>query len=75
MERTFLDPALVEGPVERVMGPRLPTVGSGQAIELAVELLDSAPALLVLDGGRPCSVLSRSDVLAFLSASHPGELP
>ncbi|MPY94924.1 MAG: cystathionine beta-synthase [Acidimicrobiia bacterium] len=75
MERTFVDGSLVDQPVERVMGPRLPTVGSGQAIELAVELLDSAPALIVLDGGRPCAVLSRSDVLAFLSASQPEELP
>ena len=75
MERTFVDPTVVGQPVERVMGPPLPTVGSGQAIGLAVELLDSAPALLVLDGGRPCSVLSRTDVLAFLSASNPGEMP
>jgi cystathionine beta-synthase len=75
MERTFGDPSVVDKPVEQVMGPRLPTVGSGQPIELAVELLDSAPALLVLDGGRPCSVLSRSDVLTFLSDSQPGALP
>jgi hypothetical protein len=33
-------------------------------------MLDRAPALLVLAGGRPLSVLTRTDVLAFLS---PGE--
>ncbi len=69
MERAFSDASVVGRPVSQVMGPALPTVGSGQPIALAVELLDSAPALLVLDGGRPCSVLSRSDILSFLSAS------
>ncbi len=33
----------------------------------AVELLDHAPALLVLSGGRPLAVLTRTDVLTFLS--------
>ena len=35
------------------MGPKLPTVGIGQPLSRAVEMLDSAPALLVLAGGRP----------------------
>ena len=35
------------------MGPKLPTIGIGQKVALAVEMLDSAPALLVLSGGRP----------------------
>ncbi len=67
MERTFAAASTWDAPVESVMGPRLPTIGSGQCIELAVELLDSAPALLVLDGGRPRTVLARTDVLTFLS--------
>ena len=45
-------------PVEKVMGPRLPTIGIGQPLELAVEMLDTAPALVVLAGGRPHVVLS-----------------
>jgi len=53
--------------VEAVMGPKLPTVGVGQPLSRAVELLDRAPALLVLAGGRPLSVLTRTDVLTFLS--------
>jgi cystathionine beta-synthase len=39
--------------VEKVMGPKLPTIGVGQQIALAVEMLDKSPALLVLSGGRP----------------------
>jgi cystathionine beta-synthase len=57
----------LESPVEKVMGPRLPTIGVGQPLELAVELLDRAPALVVLAGGRPRVVLSRTDVLRYLS--------
>jgi cystathionine beta-synthase len=52
------------------MGKRLPTVGIGQSLDLVVRKLDQAPALLVLSGGRPVAVLTRTDVLTFLS---PGE--
>ena len=49
------------------MSPRLPTIGIGEPVEMAVHLLDLAPAILVLDGGRPRTVLARADVLSFLS--------
>ena len=45
----------------------MPTIGVGQPVELAVRLLDRAPALLVLDGGRPRTVVARADLLSFLS--------
>jgi cystathionine beta-synthase len=67
MDRAFRDPHLLDEPVEKVMGPPLPTIGIGQPIELAVELLDTAPALVVLAGGRPRAVLGRADVLEHLS--------
>jgi cystathionine beta-synthase len=67
MDRAFHDPAVMDEPVEKVMGDRLPTIGVGQPIALAVELLDRAPALVVLAGGRPRAVLSRTDVLRHLS--------
>src|SRR6266508_3764106 len=71
MDLTFRDPSVLDTTVEKVMGPRLPTVGIGQPLELAVELLDKAPAVVVLAGGRPLVVLSRTDVLKFLSAPTP----
>ncbi|MDY7104454.1 MAG: cystathionine beta-synthase [Actinomycetota bacterium] len=79
MERMFADRSVLDRPVEDVMSAAMPTVGSGQPVELAVGLLDHAPALLVLDGGRPLTVLSRTDVLTFLSpdrldADGAGEL-
>jgi cystathionine beta-synthase len=71
MDRAFRDPTVMDEPVEKVMGPRLPTIGIGQPIALAVELLDRAGALVVLAGGRPHVVLGRSDVLNHLSQAEP----
>jgi cystathionine beta-synthase len=70
MDAVFREAAAMDTPVEAVMGPKLPTIGIGQALSLAVELLDKNPALLVLAGGRPLSVLTRTDVLSFLQADH-----
>jgi len=67
MQRSFNDSSVMAEPVEKVMGPRLPTIGVGEPIALAVEMLDAGRALLVLDGGRPRGVISRTDVLTFLS--------
>ena len=71
MERAFADPGVLDRPVAEVMGPPLPTVGSGEAVEAAVERLEQAPAVLVVDAGHPVGILTRSDVLAFL-AQRPG---
>jgi cystathionine beta-synthase len=73
MESAFGAPSVLDRSVAEVMSPPLPTIGIGQPVELAVQLLDTAPALLVLDGGRPRTVLARSDVLSFLSRD-PAEL-
>jgi cystathionine beta-synthase len=61
-------------PVEKVMSAKLPTIGVGQKVELAVQMLESAPALLVLSGGRPLSVLTRTDVLAYFGAIADAKL-
>ena len=37
-------------------------------------MLESAPALLVLSGGRPLSVLTRTDVLAYFGAIAAAKL-
>jgi cystathionine beta-synthase len=68
MERIAADPATMRVPVEQVMSPPLPTIGIGQKLEHAVEMLHTAPALLVLAGGRPLSVLTRTDILAYFDA-------
>jgi cystathionine beta-synthase len=65
MEAISRDPAVLDLPVEHVMGPRLPTIGVGQTVERAVAMLEAAPALLVLSGGRPLSVITRTDILSY----------
>jgi cystathionine beta-synthase len=68
----FADPASLDRPVGEVMEPPLPTVGAGEPIDLAVARLESAPAVLVLDGGHPVGVVSRADVLGALAAQKGG---
>jgi len=67
LDLAFRDPAVLDMPVGDVMGPPLSTVGAGETVELAVEHLHDSPALLVLDAGRPVGVLTRSDLLSFLT--------
>jgi cystathionine beta-synthase len=68
MEAIFREPSVMDTAVEKVMGPKLPTVGVGQQLEKAIGMLETAPALLVLSGGRPLSVLTRTDVLSYFEA-------
>ena len=53
--------------VAETMGPPLPSVGSGEPIDAAVEALERGPAVLVVDAGHPVGILTRSDLLDFLS--------
>jgi cystathionine beta-synthase len=71
MDRAFREPHIMDEPVEKVMGEPLPTIGIGQPIAMAVERLERAPAIVVLVGGRPTVVLTRTDVLRHLSAAQP----
>ena len=68
MEAIHRDPGVMSTEVEKVMGPPLPTIGAGQKVEKAVEMLETSPALLVLSGGRPLSVLTRTDLLSYFEA-------
>ncbi|WP_116998965.1 cystathionine beta-synthase [Desertimonas flava] len=69
MEAIAVDPAVMDLPVDKVMGPRLPTIGVGQKIERAMKMLEAAPALLVLSGGRPLAVITRTDILSYFQAA------
>jgi cystathionine beta-synthase len=71
-ERELLD-ALFSGQahladrVETHLSAPLPVVGAGEPVEHAVAALESADALLVLDDGKPVGVLTRQDLLGYLS--------
>ena len=67
LEIVFADGSLLDRPVSEVMGLPLPTVGSGEAVDAAVEALERGSAVLVVDAGHPIGILTRSDVLDFLS--------
>ena len=67
MDLAFDAEAVLDKTVEDIMSGPLPTIGAGQPVAMAVEMLESTAALLVLDGGRPRAVISRTDVLSFLS--------
>ncbi|HET6963283.1 MAG TPA: cystathionine beta-synthase [Acidimicrobiales bacterium] len=57
----------LEDPVGAVMEPPLPMVGSGEPVDEASARLAEAAAVLVLDGGHPTGIITRSDLLDFLS--------
>jgi cystathionine beta-synthase len=67
MQRAFQDASLLDRSVREVMSPPMPTVGSGESVELAVHRLEEAPAVLVIDHGHPVGVLTRTDALGFLA--------
>ena len=67
--RRLRDPGVLDRRVEDVMGPRLPMVGIGEPLGRLVDELERANAVLVLDGGHPCSVISRADLLSFLGGA------
>jgi len=73
VERDLLD-ALVSGrarpadPLGDHMSPPLPMVGSGEPVSSAVTAMEKAGAAVVLVDGKPAGMITRQDVLTFLSA-------
>jgi cystathionine beta-synthase len=71
-ERDLLD-ALFHGKahlsdsVEKHMNAGLPLVGAGEPVSTARQELESADAILVVDDGKPVGVLTRADLLGFLT--------
>ncbi len=67
LELLFTNKAQLADAVEKHMGPGLPLVGSGEKVAVARHELEQADAILVVDGGKPVGVLTRADLLGFLS--------
>jgi cystathionine beta-synthase len=68
LDLAFDDPGVLERPIGEVAGAPLATVGIGEPVDVVVDRLDEASAVLVLDAGHPVGVLTRSDVLSFLTS-------
>jgi cystathionine beta-synthase len=72
VERDLLD-ALIAGrarpqdPVASLMSPPLPMVGSGEPVSMVVAALEKGGATVVLMDGKPVGMITRQDMLAFLS--------
>ncbi len=71
MDKAFREPGVLDRPVGDVMEPAPPMLGIGETVSDVVDRLESSAAVLVLDGGHPVGVLTRSDVLAFLADRAP----
>jgi cystathionine beta-synthase len=50
------------------MAPPLPMVGAGEPVQAAMAAMEQADAAVVVADGRPTGVITRQDVLAYLSA-------
>ena len=60
MDLTFRDEAVLDRPIAEVMTPPMPLVGIGEPVARVVECLEQGPSVLVLEGGHPIGVLTRS---------------
>ncbi len=67
LDALFSGRATLTDPVESHMDEALPVVGSGEPAASAVASLETADAVVVLDDGKPVGVLTRQDLLGFLS--------
>jgi cystathionine beta-synthase len=74
MQAVFDQQDVLHEPVRDVMGRPFPALDTSDEIDRAYKLLTLAnSAILVTDGGSPIGVLTRSDIITFLSST--GEAP
>ena len=65
----FNGKAELADPLSQHLGAALPMVGAGEPVHAAMVALEKADAAVVVADGRPVGVVTRQDVLAFLSHS------
>ncbi len=68
LELLFTGKAHLADSVGSHMEDGLPLVGSGEKVSVARHELETGDAILVVDGGKPVGVLTRADLLGFISA-------
>jgi cystathionine beta-synthase len=68
LEHTLHNAEAFDQPVSSVMGPAMDTVGHSETVDGIAARLEGTNAVLVLDGGHPIGILTRSDLLAFLGS-------
>src|SRR5580698_2783500 len=68
LEALVAGKAAPDDQVAGLMSPPLPSVGSGEPVSAAAKALERAGAAVVLVDGKPAGVITRQDVLTFLSS-------
>jgi cystathionine beta-synthase len=66
LEVTTRDASVLDLRVKEIADPPMPMVGVGMSVSELTKRLGSSASVLVLDGGHPVGVLTRSDLLGFL---------
>ncbi|WP_026453373.1 cystathionine beta-synthase [Saccharomonospora iraqiensis] len=67
LEALFTGKAALADRLDQHMSPPLPTIGAGSRLDVAMKALGTADGALVLVGGKPAGVVTRQDLLEFLS--------
>ncbi|BBZ00296.1 pyridoxal-phosphate dependent enzyme [Mycolicibacterium fallax] len=67
LSAVFEGRAALADAVAQHMGPPLPLIGSGEPVAAVAAALRDDDALMVIDGGKPVGVITRHDLLGFLS--------
>ncbi|HMD03014.1 MAG TPA: cystathionine beta-synthase [Candidatus Baltobacteraceae bacterium] len=70
MQAVFAQADLIHKPVREVMGRPFPALETSDEIDRAYKLLTlESAAILVTEGGRPIGVVTRQDIISFLSST------
>ncbi|HET8969571.1 MAG TPA: cystathionine beta-synthase [Candidatus Nanopelagicales bacterium] len=67
LDALFTGRAHLSDPVEHHMSGALPMIGAGEPVAAAVAALEAADAAVVVEDGRPAGVLTRQDLLGYLT--------
>ena len=66
-EKSFKANGILDRAVEELMDQPLPVVGVGEAVDAVAHKLEQSPVVLVLDAGKPHTLLTRTEVLQSFS--------
>jgi cystathionine beta-synthase len=66
LESTMRDESVLDLRVKDIADPSMPMVGVGMSVSELTRRLGTTAGVLVLDGGHPVGVLTRSDLLSYL---------
>ena len=66
LDALFSGKAKLSDAVDAHMSAPLPIVGAGEAVDAAIDALQGASGVIVVEDGRPMGVVTRQDLLGYL---------